>query len=235
MTVSYGGNPVATTSTGLSLGRSRWNVARMIRRPSRQLQTDPPSYKISAIHGTGAAEYSVETDRTPSYPVPRAMDVLHTIGSALVVYVVVVVLVRIAGKRATSQLTNFDWIVTVAIGSIAGSTIIQKDLGLFNGLSAIFALLAVQWIVTAVSARWKPFSQLVSPRPTIVLYRGEFQRDAMRSERLTEQEVISAVRASGFARIEEVGAVILEADGKFSVVTTEGNIQGVEARAIERF
>jgi uncharacterized membrane protein YcaP (DUF421 family) len=59
---------------------------------------------------------------------------------------------------------------------------------------------------------------IVNPHPTLVLERGRFRRDAMRSQRVAEADVRAAVRRQGMATLEEVGAVILEADGTFSVI-----------------
>jgi len=138
--------------------------------------------------------------------------------SGLIVYIAVVFLVRLAGKRATSQMNNFDWIVTVALGSIVGSTIVLKDLPLAEGLLAIVVLLGAQYTVTKASTYSSTISNLVYSEPTILFFRGEYIDSAMRKERITRQEVLSAIRESGIIQVEDVGAVVLETDAKLSVL-----------------
>jgi uncharacterized membrane protein YcaP (DUF421 family) len=59
---------------------------------------------------------------------------------------------------------------------------------------------------------------IVNPYPTLVLHHGRFLDDAMRRQRVSEADVRAAVRRQGLAKLEDVGAVVLEADGTFSVV-----------------
>jgi uncharacterized membrane protein YcaP (DUF421 family) len=66
--------------------------------------------------------------------------------------------------------------------------------------------------------RWSPMRVVVNPQPRLVLLDGEFQNDTMRRQRVAEADVRTAVRQHGFAGLEQVGAVVLEADGTFSVV-----------------
>ena len=60
--------------------------------------------------------------------------------TTVVVYVLIILFTKVSGKRSTSQLNNFDWIVTVMIGSLSASTILLKDIPLIEGMSAIFYL-----------------------------------------------------------------------------------------------
>jgi uncharacterized membrane protein YcaP (DUF421 family) len=66
--------------------------------------------------------------------------------------------------------------------------------------------------------RWSYLRIVVNPPPTLLLHCGKFVHDAMRRQRVAEADVRAAVRRQGIARIEDVGAVILEPDGTFSVV-----------------
>ena len=60
--------------------------------------------------------------------------------TAVTVYVLIVIITKVSGKRSTSQLNNFDWIVTVMIGSLGASTILLKDIPLIEGISSILVL-----------------------------------------------------------------------------------------------
>jgi uncharacterized membrane protein YcaP (DUF421 family) len=113
----------------------------------------------------------------------------------------------------------FDLVVTVALGSTLATVLLSKDVALAEGALA-FALLAyLQFFVTWLSMRSRTISGLVKSQPRLLFYRGRFLRDAMRAERVVEEEVRQAIRAQGVADIEKVGAVVLETDGSFSVLT----------------
>ena len=143
--------------------------------------------------------------------------------SAPLLYAAVIAMVRLSGKRSTSQMNNFDWIVTVAIGSLLASGIVVKDVALVDALAAIALLFALQYIVTrsVLDQRW--LRRLVKARPALLLRNGEYVRENMRSERVTEGEVLAAVRGSGISSLEQVAAVVLETDAHLSVIPRDAS------------
>jgi uncharacterized membrane protein YcaP (DUF421 family) len=74
-------------------------------------------------------------------------------------------------------------------------------------------------MISLFSIRSKKFESLVKPEPTLLLHRGQFLREAMNNERITEADILSAIRQRGLSSIENVEAVIFEADGSFDVIT----------------
>lgn len=140
-----------------------------------------------------------------------------------VCYLFVVVAVRITGKRTTSKMNNFDWIVTVALGSLVGSTILSADVALLEGFSAIAILLLMQWIFTKASVYSDQVNHMLHSQPTLLVYRGELLDEAMRRERVTRQEVLAAVREQGIGDLDEVWAVAIESDGELSVLPRSGS------------
>ena len=146
--------------------------------------------------------------------------------SAPIVYAAIVAFVRISGKRSTSQMNNFDWIVTVAMGSIASASIIAEDVTILDGLTAIATLLLLQFILTKLSVYSQSFANLVQAEPTIVFYQGQFQTAAMQRERITQAEIMAALRENGVQNLDAVEAVVLEADAKLSVLRREEKKQG---------
>ncbi|MBT8143546.1 MAG: DUF421 domain-containing protein [Gammaproteobacteria bacterium] len=147
-------------------------------------------------------------------------NLLQILISAPFLYFSVIALVRISGKRSTSQMNNFDWIVTVAMGSLVASAMVLKNVTLIEVLLAISALLLLQFLVTRSLLDSKVLRRLVKASPTLLVRKGEYLRDAMRDERVTEGEVLSAVRGSGVGRLEDVEAVILETDASLSVIAS---------------
>lgn len=138
--------------------------------------------------------------------------------AAPIMYVFVVAAIRIAGKRSTSQMNNFDWIVTVAIGSLTASGIILDSVTVAEALSAITLLLAAQYLLTRGFLASGKLMKLARANPTLLVYKGEFIHSAMDRERVMPPEILSALRENGLVNVEEAQYVVLENDATFSVI-----------------
>lgn len=151
------------------------------------------------------------------------MDSMQVLGRTLLTgslaYLLVVVILRLTGKRTLSKWNAFDFIVTVALGSALANVILSKDVSLAQGATAFTLLCLLQLVVTWLSVRSDRFQQLVKSTPALLLWEGAFQRETMFRERVTEAEIRSALRGQGLCAVEEVAAVILETDGNFSVIS----------------
>lgn len=138
--------------------------------------------------------------------------------TTVMVYVLIVLVTKISGKRSTSQLNNFDWIVTVMIGSLGASTILLKDIPFVEGVSSILVLYLLQFLVTKYASISPQFSSFILSEPRIVFYQGQFLPDAMRAERLTRQEIECAMRSEGVHRFDDVEAIVFESDAKLTII-----------------
>jgi len=143
----------------------------------------------------------------------------RTVVVGVLAYAALVVIVRVAGKRTLSAMNAFDFIVTVALGSTLATILLSPDVALAEGVTAFIILIGLQFIVSGLSSRSKAFSRMVKNEPKMLYYRGEFLNDAMRRERVVENEVLQAVRSQGIGSMDEVDAVILETNGNISVLT----------------
>jgi uncharacterized membrane protein YcaP (DUF421 family) len=131
-------------------------------------------------------------------------------------YVALVALLRISGKRTLSKMNAFDFVVTVALGSTLTTILLSKDVALAEGIVALGLLIGLQFVLTWLSVRSSTVDRLVKSEPTLLYHRDRFLWDAMRRERVTEDEVRAAIRNAGFASLESVEAVVLETDGTFT-------------------
>ena len=157
----------------------------------------------------------------------------RTLLVGVLAYVALVTLLRISGKRTLAKMNAFDFIVTVALGSTLATVLLSKDVALAEGLLAFMLLIALQFSVAWLSVRSPWVEGLVKSEPTLLLYRGQLQRAAMRRERVSQTEIEAAVRQQGIADPADVAAVVLETDGTFSVIqaqdeTTLPQIAGVQ-------
>ena len=133
-------------------------------------------------------------------------------------YILLVVWLRVSGKRTLSKWNAFDFVVTIALGSTLASVILSKDTALAEGITAFVLLIGLQFIITWLSVRFDWVKNTVKGEPTLLFDKGEFLRKKMKSQRVTESEIRAAIRSKGAAAVEEIEAVVLETDGSFSVI-----------------
>lgn len=143
---------------------------------------------------------------------------IHTLVVGSLSYLALIALLRISGKRTLSKWNAFDFVVTVAFGSILATALISTDVPLLQGILGLGLLIGWQFLLTWLSVRSHPFQNLIKGHPTLLLWQGEFRKEALRKARVTEGEVKAAVRSNGGSVLEQVAAVVLETDGTFSVI-----------------
>ena len=131
-------------------------------------------------------------------------------------YVTLVLLLRVGGKRVLAKLNAFDLVVTVALGSVLATAVLSKDVTFVDALTGMVLLVAAQWLVTRVTTSLPGGRRFLNAEPTLVLADGEIVESAMSGVRLTEGEVMQAVRSSGQGGFDAIAAVVLEPDGSLS-------------------
>lgn len=133
-------------------------------------------------------------------------------------YAVIVLVLRISGKRTLSKMNAFDFIVTVALGSVLANILVNHETLLWEGLLAFCLLVLLQYISTWLSVRSSAVRSLLKSQPSLIYYDDHYDSQKMRKERITEREVIQAIRKDGYISLDEIAAVILESDGTLTVM-----------------
>lgn len=146
------------------------------------------------------------------------------VGSAA--YATLVIVLRLSGKRTLSQLNAFDFVVTVALGSILATILLSSDVSWVEGVTAFALVAALQFLVAWVSSRWPRVRGAFTSRPALLLLDGQLRPEALRANRLTESEVRQAVRSSGNGDLTSIAAVVLETDGTLSVIPASSKGDG---------
>ena len=141
--------------------------------------------------------------------------------TAAMVYILIILVTKVSGKRSTSQLNNFDWIVTVMIGSLGASTILLENIPFIEGAASIIVLYVLQFLVTKYASISPQFSSFILSDPKIVFYQGQFLPEAMQDERLTRQEIESVMRSNGIHSLDEIEAIVFESDATLNVITKD--------------
>lgn len=143
--------------------------------------------------------------------------------TALIAYSILIVFLRVSGKRTLSKWNAFDFIVTIALGSILASVILSKDVVIAEGILGSALLIIFQFIITWLSVRISWIEDLVKAKPTFLYDNDSFLFDKMKKQRVSKSEILAAIRASSIGSLEKVEAVVLETDGSFSVVEKSEN------------
>jgi uncharacterized membrane protein YcaP (DUF421 family) len=161
----------------------------------------------------------VQTVQTPDQllnldPTSLALIVLRT----LVVYLVLLVALRLSGKRALGQMTPFDLVVLLIISNAVQNAMVGPDTSLNGGLLAALALLALDRGVDRLALRTDRLRLAVIGSPALLVYNGDVVMDHLKAEGLTESEVLQALREHGVDDLAAVKSAVLEVDGTISVI-----------------
>lgn len=144
----------------------------------------------------------------------------RTLGVGLLSYLILILQLRLSGKRTLSKMNAFDFVVTIALGSTLATMLLSKDVPLADGATAFALLILLQYIITWLSVRSEKIQHLIKAQPALLLYKGQFMEKDMQRERITKEEILAAIRSQGIGNVEKVDAVVLETQGNLSVIQT---------------
>ncbi|UWQ24376.1 DUF421 domain-containing protein [Leisingera aquaemixtae] len=138
--------------------------------------------------------------------------------SSLAVFWVIVV-VRFVGLRAFSKMTAFDFVITVATGSLlAGASQASSWSGFFQPVLAISVLLSVQYAVSILRRKSDRFEKVVQNTPVLLMRDGVILYHALKTTRVAENDLAAKLREANVLDLSEVRAVVLETTGDISVL-----------------
>ncbi|RYH01351.1 DUF421 domain-containing protein [Salipiger sp. IMCC34102] len=141
--------------------------------------------------------------------------------SAIVGFAVLLLLLRISGKRTVAKFNMYDLILTFTVGSILSSFIVLESVQFVDALLGLASVIAVDYVISWAVMRSDRVRSWVKANPTLLVFNGDMQRANMRKERIVEDEVLMFMRQKGIDRISRVKAMILEPAGDISVFTTD--------------
>ncbi len=147
--------------------------------------------------------------------------IIRTVIVGTLAYAVLLLSLRVSGKRTLAKLNAFDLVVTVALGSTLATILLSESVALAEGVTGLILLILLQYVVAFFSVRSKAFARAVRSEPTLLLRSGEMLPQAMRKARVTKAELETVVRTEGQRGLSDIAAVVLESDGSFSVIDGE--------------
>ena len=161
---------------------------------------------------------------------PVAEKVLRPV----LVYLFLVVLLRIFGKRELAQLNPFDLVVLLSLSNTVQNAIIGNDNSLSGGLIGALALVALNYLVVRFLFRHRRLDEIMEGKPTVLIAQGQVVEKALASELLTRPELLTVLHRQGFSDLGEVDQCVLEPGGTFAIRRKEPPLEELEHREVVR-
>ena len=138
---------------------------------------------------------------------------------AIMVYILVLVVMRLMGKREIGQLQPFELVISIMIADLASIPMTDPGVPIFNGLVPILGLLAMHLLITLLNIKSVNLRKITCGKPTILVYRGKIDEEALKKERFTISELQERLRGKDVFSLGDVEFAILETNGEVSVIT----------------
>jgi uncharacterized membrane protein YcaP (DUF421 family) len=136
----------------------------------------------------------------------------------LIVYAVLVMLVRLAGKRELAQLNPFDLIVLLMLSNTVQNATIGNDNSLIGGIIGAVTLVTVNWLVVRFLYRHEKLDRLIEGDPVTLVQDGQILKECCDRELITVAELEAAAHRQGFESLAEVGRAVLEPGGTLTFI-----------------
>lgn len=136
---------------------------------------------------------------------------------AAIIYLFLLIILRVSGKRQIGQLSPFDLVLLLVLSNAVQNSINGGDNSLVGGVISAITLIGLNYLVGLATYKSKKLEALVEGRPEVLIHNGVLFTQVLDRQKLTHHELNSALRAAGCACIEEVHFAILENDGQITV------------------
>lgn len=141
----------------------------------------------------------------------------------LVVYLFLLILFRIAGRRTLGSITNFDFVLLLIISEAAQNAMIGNDYSVTNGILVILTLVGLDIVLSYMKQRFPAMERYLDGLPLILVDQGRPLKELMHRSRVDEQDILAAAREKhGLERMDQIKYAILETNGMISIVPKTG-------------
>ncbi|MEY9844739.1 DUF421 domain-containing protein [Streptacidiphilus sp. MAP5-3] len=141
----------------------------------------------------------------------------------IIVYLALLVMLRLLGKRGLAQLNTFDLVVMLLLSNVVQNAVIGNDNSVSGGVFGAAVLLVTDALLVRQGARWPWFARLLEGEPTVLARNGSYNLHAMRRQGLTRGDIKHAVHTQGGDGIDEAALVVLEPGGSVLVRLRPGD------------
>lgn len=147
---------------------------------------------------------------------------MNTIFRASIVYVALLVLFRLLGRRALAQITSFDFVLLLIISETTQQAMIGEDFSVTNALLGILTLVLLDLGLSLWKRRWPRLERYVEGMPLVIVEDGVPLKERMEMARVDEEDVLTAARSTqGIGRMDQIRYAVLERSGGISIIPRE--------------
>lgn len=143
---------------------------------------------------------------------------LITFFRAIVLYIVVLIVMRLMGKREIGQLQPFELAISIMIADLASTPMTEIGIPITNGIVPILGLLVMHLAISTLNIKSIKIREIICGKPRLLIYRGRIDEEALRKERLTVNELQEKLRSKDVVTLGEVEYAILETSGEVTVI-----------------
>ena len=145
---------------------------------------------------------------------------METVIRAAILFLFIWMITRAIGRKELSGMSSFELVLLIVMGDLIQQGVTQQDTSITAAMLAVATMSLLVVATSYVSFRWNKTTKVTDGVPVVIVRNGRVQREVMKIERLTEDEVMEAARQQGVSDLKAVAVGIMEADGTFSFVTT---------------
>ena len=143
---------------------------------------------------------------------------LATFVRSIIIYVIVLIVMRVMGKREIGQMQPFELAISIMIADLASIPMADIGIPIFNGIIPILGLLVMHLIISVLNIKSSKMREIICGKPTILIYQGKIDELKMKKERFTLNELEEKLRSNNVMDIGDVEFAILETSGDISVI-----------------
>ena len=147
---------------------------------------------------------------------------LITFVRSIILYIIVLLVMRLMGKREIGQLQPFELAISIMIADLASIPMTDTGVPITNGIIPILGLLIMHLIISIINMKSIKAREIICGKPSILIYRGKIDEDALKKERFTINELQERLRGDNIFNLGDVEYAILETNGEVSVIQKPG-------------
>lgn len=143
---------------------------------------------------------------------------LITFIRAIILYIIVLVVMRLMGKREIGQLQPFELAISIMIADLASIPMTEPGIPITNGIIPILGLLVMHLLISWINIKSLRAREIICGKPSILIYRGKIDEKVLKKERFTINELQERLRGNNIVNIGDVEYAILETSGQVTVI-----------------
>lgn len=143
---------------------------------------------------------------------------METVIRVAFVYILLMLVLRVMGKRELGRLSPFELVLLMLIPEIFSQALVREDFSMTNATVAFLTLATLVLLTSVLAHRFRSMERLFSGSATVLAQNGKFDEDAMNAELVQPDEVYSELRKAGHSKLSEARMIVLENDGKLSII-----------------